>query len=67
MLVWMVREWCGRGRLSDALLRGWLRGKDGAPNMDAVLLTAREVVAAVDYLHQKDIIHGDICPDRYSH
>ena len=64
VLGWMVREWCGRGTLLDALHRGWLRVPSGQPNMAAVIAVAQEVAAAVKCLHDQDIIHGGICPER---
>ena len=65
ILAWMVREWCGRGSLADALNRGWLRlPSSGEPNLAAILALAHEVALALKYLHDQDIIHGDICPER---
>ena len=48
----------------DALNRGWLRLPSGEPNLAAILAVAQEVTSAVKYLHDQDIIYGDICPER---
>lgn len=44
--------------------RGWLRTKrsniHGGPNLLAVLITAKEIAAGLQYLHALDIIHGDL-------
>ena len=64
MLAWVVREWTDKGTLMDALHRGWLQLPTGKPDVAAVVAVAQEVASAINYLHQRDIIHGDICPDR---
>ncbi|KAL4459136.1 hypothetical protein ABPG75_014001 [Micractinium tetrahymenae] len=63
--IWMVQEYCDRGTLGDAVDRGWLRTQpklDAPPNVLAVLLTAQEISAALAYLHDQNILHGDLSP-----
>ncbi|EFN52801.1 hypothetical protein CHLNCDRAFT_138454 [Chlorella variabilis] len=59
--VWIVQEYC-RGSFHDALKRGLLCTPEGAPNMHAILLSAQEIAGALHYLHQRDVIHGDLSP-----
>ncbi|KAG2434249.1 hypothetical protein HXX76_007974 [Chlamydomonas incerta] len=62
--TWIVMEYCDKGCLQDAIERGWLRTErsavSGRPNMAAVLATAREVAAALAYLHSQNVVHGDL-------
>lgn len=64
--VWILLEFCDMGTLVDAVERGWLReggqaGRDTGPtSLQAVVLTAREVASALQYLHSMDIVHGDL-------
>ncbi|KAK9814720.1 hypothetical protein WJX72_010481 [[Myrmecia] bisecta] len=62
--TWLVMEHCNKGSLQDAVDRGWFRKRrsilDGPPDMAAILATAQEVAAAMIYLHQRDILHGDL-------
>ncbi|KAL4427122.1 hypothetical protein ABPG77_001126 [Micractinium sp. CCAP 211/92] len=63
--IWMVQEYCDRGTLGDAVDRGWLRTRpklDAPPNLLAVLLTAQEIASALAYLHDQNILHGDLSP-----
>ena len=62
----MVREWCGKGSLSDALQRGWIRDADNKIDIPAMLALAREIASAMTYIHALDIIHGDLNPDWYA-
>ena len=61
-----MREWCGCGTLTDALLKGWLQRK-GTRMVDhaAVLATAAEVASALTCLHEAGVIHGNLTSDRY--
>ncbi len=47
----------------DAIERGWFRKNlslSGEPDMLAIITTAQEVVSALAYMHERDIIHGDV-------
>ena len=49
--------------LQDAIERGWFRKNrslSGEPDMLAIITTAQEVVSALAYMHERDIIHGDV-------
>lgn len=49
--------------LQDAIERGWYRKKrslSGEADMLAIITTAQEVVSALAYMHERDIIHGDV-------
>ncbi|KAL3145632.1 hypothetical protein ABBQ32_003175 [Trebouxia sp. C0010 RCD-2024] len=61
--TWIVRAHCDKGSLQDAIERGWFRKNmslSGEPDMLAIITTAQEVVSALAYLHERDIIHGDV-------
>ncbi|GFR53121.1 hypothetical protein Agub_g15837 [Astrephomene gubernaculifera] len=60
--TWMVLEFCNKGGLSDAIERGWFRKRHSLFEVDfrALVATAREVAAAMTYLHDKNILHGDL-------
>ena len=57
--------------VQDAIERGWLRTErsavSGRPNMAAVLATAREVAAALAYLHSQNVVRGAAWRDGDSH
>lgn len=63
---WLVREWCSRGCLTDAIMKGFLQSdpntKSG-PDEVAVLATAAEVASALTYLHGQGYLHGDLTGD----
>lgn len=62
--AWLVREWCGHGTLTDAILKGWLQQKNSrSVNPIAVLATAAEVASALRCLHGQGVVHGDLCGD----
>ena len=49
--------------VQDAIERGWFRKNmslSGEPDMLAIITTAQEVVSALAYMHEQDIIHGDV-------
>lgn len=49
--------------LQDAIERGWFRENmslSGEPDMLAIITTAQEVVSALAYMHERDLIHGDV-------
>ncbi|KAK9790562.1 hypothetical protein WJX73_005557 [Symbiochloris irregularis] len=64
----LVLEFCDQGNLQDSVDRGIfneasrdpLRAGTYLPNMTAVGCTAREIAAAMTYLHSLDILHGDL-------
>ncbi|KAK9807645.1 hypothetical protein WJX72_005215 [[Myrmecia] bisecta] len=62
--TWVVMEHCDKGTLQAAIDQGWLRKKrsivDGPPDMRAIHTTAQEIAAAMVFLHNKDILHGDL-------
>ena len=61
--VWIVQHLCTRGSLYNAVDQGWLRQARtlaSPASMPAVVATAREIAAALEYLHSQDIIHGDL-------
>lgn len=60
--TWMVMEFCNKGGLSDAVERGWFRKRHSLFDTDfkALILTAREVAAAMAYLHARNVLHGDL-------
>lgn len=60
--VWIVQQYCSRGSLHDAFKCGLLRDLDGGPDLHAILRVAQEVAGAMQYLHNHDIVHGDLAP-----
>jgi serine/threonine protein kinase len=62
---WMLFEYCNRGTLVDAVVRGWFRTRRcplaGAPHLRVVALTALEVAAAMAHLHARRVMHGALC------
>ena len=49
--------------MQDAIERGWFRKNlslAGEPDMLAIISTAQEVIAALAYMHERDLIHGDV-------
>lgn len=61
-VTWIVMEFCDKGSLSQALHNHMLchAGNEHQPNMAHVLLTALDIASAMQYLHFKGIIHGDL-------
>jgi serine/threonine protein kinase len=55
--IWLVQEFCSRGSLLDALEKGQLKGEDGRPNVNAILVTAKEVASAMRYAHARGLAH----------
>ena len=49
--------------VQDAIERGWFRKNlslAGEPDMLAIISTAQEVISALAYMHERDLIHGDV-------
>ena len=66
METWLVREWCGHGCLTDAILKGWLQENPNTrsePSYAAVLATAAEIASALTCLHNEGVVHGDLTAD----
>ena len=64
--TWLVREWCGHGCLTDAIMKGWLQTKAdrrSEVNFPAVLATAAEIASALTLLHKENLLHGDLTGD----
>ncbi len=57
-----VCEFCNKGQLSDAIVRGRFRKQQSLfeTEMRTLLLTALEVAGALAYLHSRSILHGDL-------
>jgi hypothetical protein len=71
--VWLIQEYCNRGPLLTAVERGAFlsqpAGQQGgaaaggggaSPNLISVLQTLQEIAAALQYLHQHNVVHGDL-------
>lgn len=62
--TWVVMEYCNRGTLQRALEDGLFSFEDQAgnrrPNMKAVLVAAKQLAAAMAYMHERGVIHGDL-------
>lgn len=66
--LWFLLEYCDKGRLLDAVERGWLvcrnETADGhaqaEPDMQSILLTARDIAAGLVHLHSMGAVHGDL-------
>ena len=64
----MVLEYCERGTLQDAAVRGWFRKRDshgdvtrdGPLNLPLILIVANDIVNGCEYLHSKHIVHADL-------
>ena len=59
----VLRRYCNKGCLQDAIDRGWLLERPGGPvSLAKVIVTATEVAAGMSMLHKADVIHGDLSP-----
>jgi len=59
--VWLVQKFADRGPLHDAIVRGDLF-RDGRPDVQSILHTARDIVSAVSFLHTTGTLHGALHP-----
>ena len=52
--------------MQGAIERGWFKTepsrKSGKPALGPILATALELAEAMQYLHSRDILHGDLTP-----
>lgn len=52
--------------VQDGIEQGWFRKPqtkkilEGGPDVTNILVTAREIAAALAYLHTSDVLHGDL-------
>ncbi|KAG2491887.1 hypothetical protein HYH03_009839 [Edaphochlamys debaryana] len=61
--LYIVQEFCDGGSLRHAIeARSFLSPSTGTPQMEWVLQMSREVAAGLQYLHEHNIIHGDLNP-----
>lgn len=62
--LWVVCEYCNRGSLHDAVLKGRFRlpscDATSSPNMLSVLLTAQDIAGGMSLLHDAGIMHSDL-------
>ena len=59
--LYIVQEFCDGGSLRHAIqARSFLNTSTGAPQMEWVLQMAREIASGLQYLHERNIIHGDL-------
>lgn len=61
----LFMEYCDKGELSRAIDRGEyvLNFHSLQPNMCAILHCALDIAKGLEYLHNMDLVHGDIKPD----
>ncbi|GFR48796.1 hypothetical protein Agub_g10746, partial [Astrephomene gubernaculifera] len=61
--LYIVQEYCDGGSLRHAIeARSFLNPATGSPQLEWVLQMAREVASGLQYLHEHNIIHGDLNP-----
>lgn len=61
--VWLVQPLCDQGTLGSAIAHNVLRvgrERDAEPDIPAVLDTAKDIASAMQYLHAKNMLHGDL-------
>ena len=62
--VWLLLEFCDRGTLADGIDRGLFRREPsnvtGAPDFARIMAAAADVAAGLAYLHQHNVLHGDV-------
>jgi len=57
--TWIVQEYCDRGTLGQAIQLQLLK-RDGQVNMEAVVLTCLDICRGIQYLHSRNVVHGDL-------
>lgn len=65
MQTWAILEYCDMGTLQSGVDKGLFRKErtckpPSEPNMEVVLVTAAQLASAISYLHENDIVHGDL-------
>jgi Protein tyrosine and serine/threonine kinase len=63
MEVWICQYLCDRGTLYDLLDRGMMRehlSLDSPASLSTVLSTAHDIASAMQYIHERGYIHGDL-------
>ncbi|KAL6777657.1 FAP402A [Auxenochlorella protothecoides x Auxenochlorella symbiontica] len=58
--TWIVKCFCNRGNLKDAIERGMLLKPDDTPDLQGIVATACEIAGALSYLHACGVLHGDL-------
>jgi len=61
-VTWIIMEYCNMGSLHSAIKnRMFFHSAETAkPMLLSILLTARDIAQAMDYLHKQHIVHGDL-------
>lgn len=61
-VTWIVMEYCDMGSLHSAIKnRVFFHSAESIkPMLLSILLTARDIAQAMDYLHKQHIVHGDL-------
>ncbi|GMH37147.1 hypothetical protein BSKO_05020 [Bryopsis sp. KO-2023] len=57
--TWLVQEYCDLGSLGHSL-KLKLLDRGGRIDMDAVLATCSDIARGMQYLHSRNVIHGDL-------
>ena len=58
--VWIVQELCSLGTLHDAIQAGLFVDDDINKRMERIARISIDIAKALEYMHSKDIIHGDL-------
>lgn len=65
-VVWMLMELCELGGLLQNIDTGYYRSNnsfyDGGPHLPRILTTALQIATGLQYIHSRDVIHGDLTP-----
>lgn len=57
--TWILMELCSNGSLRQAMDAGVFKASDG-PNMTRIMQCLSDIAAGMTYLHDKEILHGDL-------